>query len=226
MRPHLVSLLFLLAFSLPAAAQFEQGVHYHPTGVAAPAARDAVEVVEAFAYPCPACRSFLPLISEWESNRPDYVAFRRLPIVLQPGWDLYARAYYTAQVIGLGHEAHEGLFRALHDQGQRIASVNDLARFYANYGVEPDTFTSTAQSFAVDSRMRQNRNEVGSWGVRSTPTMIINGKWRVSPRRGSTYEELLAVVDYLVAREAEELGLGPFSQAQADEEPVEAGSGG
>ncbi len=33
--------------------------------------------------------------------------------------------------------------------------------------------------------------------------MIVQGKWRVSPSDFSSYQELLAAVDYLIERESE-----------------------
>ena len=42
---------------------------------------------------------------------------------------------------------------------------------------------------------------IGRWGVRSTPTLVINGKYRVGPRRGGTFDEMLEVADWLIARE-------------------------
>ena len=37
---------------------------------------------------------------------------------------------------------------------------------------------------------------------------MINGKWRVSPQRGSTFEDMLAVADYLIERERAEMAAG------------------
>lgn len=189
------------------AGPFEEGEHYQRIGTPVSVPDDRVQVIEAFAYPCPACRNFLPHITGWESDAADYVEFSRLPVGLQPGWDVFARAYYTAEVMGLGHEAHEAVFQALHDEGRQFNSFDDVAQVYADIGVDKEGFLNTAESFAVDSRMRQNRNDVRRYGVRSTPTMIVQGKWRLSPNGFNSYNEMLQAVDYLVEREAETLGL-------------------
>lgn len=186
-----------------AQAQYEEGTHFERIAGPDAGERDdgKVEVVEAFGYPCPACRNFLPLILSWEEHKPEHVEFRRLPVALGRGWDLFARGYYTAQVLDVEPEAHEALFRALHDENRQIRSIDDLAEFYSEFGVEAEEFSDSAKSFAVDSRMRQNANDVRRWGVRSTPTMIVNGKWRVLTQGAGTYEELLEVVDFLVEKE-------------------------
>ncbi len=198
----------LLIAAVPVAAQnFEEGRHFHAIGSPASAPTDRVEVIEAFAYPCPACRVFLPIITQWSEDLPDHVELTHMPVPLQPGWEVFARVYYTADVLGLGHDAHEALFKALHDERRQFRSIEDIAAVYADFGVSEEEFVSTSQSFAVDNRMRRNRNEVRRFGVRGTPSMIVQGQWRLSPNDFSSYEEMLAAVDYLVERETAELDL-------------------
>lgn len=191
-----------LLLTLPALAQnFEQGRHYHPVGSPASPPTDRVEVIEAFAYPCPACRVFLPIISNWAETLPEHVSLVHMPVPLQPGWEPFARAFYTAEVLGLGHDAHEAMFVALHDDNRPFRSMDDIAAVYTDFGIAPEQFLSTSQSFAVDNRMRRNRNEIIRLGVRGTPTMVVQGKWRLSPSDFSSYEQMLAAVDYLIERE-------------------------
>jgi thiol:disulfide interchange protein DsbA len=185
------------------AQAFEEGTHFHPIGSPTAPPADRVEVVEAFAYPCPACRNFLPIISEWAEGLPEHVSLSHLPVGLQPGWEVFARVYYTAEVLGLGHDAHEAMFRALHDERRQFRSIEDIAEVYTDFGTEVEEFVNTSQSFAVDGRMRRNRNDIMQFGIRGTPTMIVQGKWRVSPSDFSSYQELLAAVDYLIERESE-----------------------
>ncbi len=222
----------LVLISLPVAAQtFEEGRHYTRIGVPTAVSEDRVAVVEAFAYPCPACRNFLPIIKEWEADAPEYVDFSRLPIALQRGWDVFARAYYTARVLGLGDDAHEAVFKALHDERRQIRNFEDVAAIYSDFGVDTSAFVNTAQSFAVESQMGRNRGDVSRYGIRGTPTMVVQGKWRVSPGDFDSYQDMMAAVDYLVEREARALGLlngdgddGAQAETEADShsEPEEA----
>ncbi len=194
-----------IAFStaaFPVAAQpFEEGRHFHAIGSPSTPPADRVEVVEAFAYPCPACRAFMPVIRRWSERLPEQVQLTHLPVPLQAGWDTFALVYHTAEVLGLGHDAHEAMFVALHDQARPFRTLEDIAAVYTPFGVTVEDFISTSQSFAVDSRVRRSRNDVMRFGIRGTPSMVVQGKWRLSPTNFSSYEELLAAVDYLVARE-------------------------
>lgn len=199
-------LMMLANFSL--AQPFEEGRHYVAIEAPSNVPTDKVVVTEAFAYPCPACRNFLPIMSAWAETAPDYVEVEQLPIVLRPSWEPFARAYYTAQVMGLGHEAHEATFKALHDERRAITSMRDIGALYEPFGVDADQFVSMSESFAVESQMGKNRTEVRRFGIRSTPNVIIQGKWRMNLNEFGSYQEMMVAVDELIAREAELLNLG------------------
>src|SRR5699024_6477495 len=81
----------LLAGSL-LAQPFEEGKHYQPVGNPVATPDDRVVVVDGFGYPCPACRRFMPYLESWEARQPEYVEVEHLPVALQPGWDLFAKA--------------------------------------------------------------------------------------------------------------------------------------
>lgn len=214
-------LFFLGAIGLSGsliAQTFEEGTHYQRIEVAVTAPEDRVEVIEAFAYPCPACRNFHPFISRWEQSAPDYVDFERLPVPLQRGWELFALGYNTAEVMGVNSdEAHAAVFKALHEERKRISGIGDIAEIYSQFDVSAESFVNTAQSFAVDARMRKNVSDVGRFGIRQTPTVIIQGKWRLTPRNFESFDQMLDALDYLVAKEADALGL-----TGSDEAPVES----
>lgn len=212
-----VALIALLACMLVAsgsllAQPWQEGVHFERISGPESTRDGNIEVVEAFSYMCPACRMFQPFVSSWEEQLPEEVSFRRVPVAWR-NWETLARAYYTAEVLDIVEESHEAVFVALHDRNQQFGSMADLARFYSQFGVEADRFESTAGSFPVESKIRMGNATVGRWQVRSTPTLVINGKYRVSPRRGGTYEEMLRVADHLI-----ELELAAAGQNRQDVE--------
>lgn len=205
----LVLLLLVATLGSAMAQSFEEGRHYVAVSAPATMPSDHVVVTEAFAYMCPACRNFLPVISQWSQRQPDHVRVEHLPVALQAGWEVFVRAYYTMQALNLPQQAHQDLFFALHDQRRPLRSVADIGAFLANgYDITAETFVSTADSFAVESMMGRNRNEVRRFGVRSTPSIIVHGKWRMNLNAFDSYDQMMLAVDMLVAREAAALGLG------------------
>ncbi len=196
-----------IASSKLMAQPYQEGQHYDVIEASANMPDDKVVVTEAFAYPCPACRNFLPVITAWADQAPDYVEVRKLPVALRPSWAPFARAYYTAKAMDLGPEAHEKTFKALHDERQRITSMEDIGQLYEPFGVDADEFVEMSESFAVESQMGRNRTEVRRFGIRGTPSVIIQGKYRMKLRAFDSYQAMMRAVDELVAREAEAMGL-------------------
>ena len=184
------------------AQSFQEGTHYDTIDRPAAEQRNGViEVVEVFSYMCPHCGNFQPYVEPWHEKLPEGVNFRRVPVSFNPSWAIFARAYYTAEVLDLLEQSHNALFQALHQQGRNIRSMDDLADFHADYGIDAERFVSTSKSFPVESKMRMGNASISKWQIRSTPTLVINGKYRVSPRRGGTFDEMLQVADWLIARE-------------------------
>lgn len=197
-----------LAVASPAhSQQFEEGVHFER--ISGPDVVDSdgtVEVAEIFSYTCPHCKTFEAFLGPWQEQLPGHVEFRRVPIPLGRGGEPFVRAYYTAEVLGILDQSHEALFNALHEERRPIRTVDDLAEFHSQFGVDAEEFESTANSFPVESRTRMGNASAGKWQVRSTPTLVINGKYRVSPRQGGSFEEMLQVADMLIERELEAAG--------------------
>lgn len=212
-----VAALCLAPAAMAQNGEFQEGVNYQLIESPSPIEDGRVEVVEVFSYACPHCAQFQPYVSRWEEDLPEYVDFRRVPAVFQPSWEPFAQAYHTANVLGIVEEGHEAMFAALHEERRRMRTLDDLAEFWSDYGVSADEFKSTAGSFAVDTRMRQGRTEAGRWRISGTPSMIVNGKYRVGAGRefpgNQTFDDIVEVVDYLVALEA-----------PADAEPEATGS--
>jgi thiol:disulfide interchange protein DsbA len=214
-RAFLLMCVTAVVSSVALAQPYQEGQHYDAIDAASNMPDDKVVVTEAFAYPCPACRNFLPVITAWAEQAPDYVEVQKLPVALRPSWAPFARAYYTAQVMDLGPEAHEKTFKALHDERQRITSMEDIGKLYEEFGVDAGEFVEMSESFAVESQMGRNRTEVRRFGIRGTPSVIVQGKYRMKLRAFDSYQEMMRAVDVLVAREAEALGLTASGETSA-----------
>ncbi len=62
-----------------------------------------------------------------------------------------------------------------------MPNINDVARFYARIaGVKPEAFLAAANSFSVDAKMRAADATVVGAQALSTPTFLVNGKYRLN----------------------------------------------
>lgn len=176
-----------------------------------------VEVVEVFGYLCPHCANFQPYLEPWVSELPEGVEFRRVPVVFQRSWEPLARAYYTAEALGILDQAHPAVFDALHTQRKALRSNDDLAEFFGQFGVPEEDYMSTAKSFTVETRLRRGVNLARRWGVTGTPSVVINGKYLANGSMAGSYERLIEIVDHLVAMELAAMTARDTMEAAAED---------
>ena len=67
---------------------------------------------------------------------------------------------------------------------------------------QPDKFLATAKSFGVDTKMKMADAQIGAMQALSTPTIIVNGKYRLTMQNVRSTDELINLVKYLVAKES------------------------
>ena len=187
-----------------------EGVDYAtiPNGQPFDPANGQVEVVEVFGYVCPACNMLQPLVRAWKASMPANVRFTYVPAQFGGVWDRYARAYYASEAMGLVPRTHDLMYNAIHLEqslkGERGEdSVQDIAAFYARFGADPQQFASTMSSFAIDGKLRKAKQFATRSAIEGTPTLIVDGKYRVL---GRTREDQIRILDQLVAQEQAALG--------------------
>ena len=184
--------------------QWIAGQDYFLINPPQPTAGDKVVVTEVFSYACPHCAHFQPYVAELKSKLPAGVTFDLLPAVFSAQWEPFARAYYTAKSMGLLDKTHQALFDALHRDHEPLATIQDLANlFYAKYGANPGEFLSTATSFVIEGELAQGNQKVHDYQVDATPTLIVDGKYRVTANseRGIGFEEMIQITLNLVQQE-------------------------
>lgn len=211
MKTFFLSLLLLLSMPLSIAQaaeddSFAEGIDYELIVPAQPGGSGGtVEVTELFWYGCPHCYVFEPTVRDWLADKPDYVEFTRLPAIFtSPRWELHARAFYTAEVLGVFDKMHPVIFHTLHEKKQRLDSKGDLAELFAEHGVSEEEFNGAFDSFAVQSGVRRAADLTKRYGIDGVPTMVVNGKYRVDGPIAGTYDRLIKIVNFLISKERAE----------------------
>lgn len=171
-----------------------------PNGQPYQQATGKIEVAEVFGYPCPACAQFEPLAGAWKRKQTADVSWTPVPAAFGGHWDPFARGFYAAEALGLLDKTHDAVFRAIHLERKLApnANVQQIAEFYAGFGVDAKRFADTMQSFGVDAKLNRSRQFAMRSGVEGTPTVIVGGKYRVL---GRSHEDALRIADHLVAQE-------------------------
>ena len=184
-------------------ARFEEAVAYQRITPEQPTStKGKVEVVELFWYGCPHCHRFESFIDRWLKTKSDKIAFVRMPAVLQEPWEIHARAFYTAEALGVIEKIHPALFTAIHAHKRKLDTDETLEAFFVEQGVTSEVFRKTFRSFGVDAKVRHAREMGKRYGIGGTPAVIINGKFRTDGQICKCgYAELLELVDEVAAKE-------------------------
>tara|TARA_Y100001933_G_scaffold220346_1_gene229564 strand:- start:1115 stop:1825 length:711 start_codon:yes stop_codon:yes gene_type:complete len=214
-RTALLTILFsALTFGLagPAfaadTARFEEGTHYERLPIPVDTREPGkVEVVEVFSYGCIHCKNFQPVVDAWQEDIPDYVDFYRMPATFSQPWEVLAQLYYTAEALGVTEQVHAPIFAAIHDRGVNLTDPDLMAElFEREAGVAPADFRKVYSSFSVRSRVQQAHARGLAYRLSGTPTVIVDGTFRVDGRMAGSNTGILQVVDYLVAQRRGESG--------------------
>jgi protein dithiol oxidoreductase (disulfide-forming) len=176
------------------------------------------EVTEVFSYGCPACDSFEPVMQKIRASVANKAQLSYLPASFNAAeaWPMFQRAFYTAQAMGLVDRTHQAMYDAVWQTGELAVvdrnthrlknpppSIEDAAKFYERTaGVKRDQFLIAAKSFGVDTNMQRADDLIIGFQVDRTPTIIVNGKYRAHAQSAGGYQQLIELVNYLVAKES------------------------
>ncbi len=183
--------------------RFELGRHYDRLSPTQPTSSgaDQIEVCEIFWYGCPHCYTFDPYLESWKEDLDPDVSFVRVPAVWNPLLQLHARAYYTAEVLGITEEIHTPIFREIHVNGNPLNSEQALQGFFEQFGVSAEDFTGAFNSFAVHTRLQRADELSRRYRISSVPMVIVNGKYSASAQSAGDYPTLMELIDELVVSE-------------------------
>ncbi len=201
----LISLIFFGA-AYAQNSEFVLGTHYQRLSPTQPTSSspDQVEVAEIFWYGCPHCYTFDPYLENWKETLAEDVNFIRIPAVWNNVLQTHAKVYFTAELLDVIDDVHTPIFREIHVNRNMLTETNALVDFFAQYGVMPDEFNQTFESFAVFTRMQRADELSRRYRISSVPTVVVNGKYVTNATMAGDYPDLLRLVDELVAMERAE----------------------
>ncbi|MBW8189902.1 thiol:disulfide interchange protein DsbA/DsbL [Neiella marina] len=213
MKKYLIALFALLALPMAAsAANYEEGKHYdvlpgQPTS--------EPEVVEFFSYYCGHCYKFEPIVKALEQGlkgtelkraHVDFLYYvdrstrKRYP---ETG-KIVSRGFAVAQALKVVEPVSEQIYKRHFFEGRQIQSIDDLRDAFADAGVTAKDFDAAYNSFPVNSMVARMAQQTKKYGIRSTPSVIVNGKYKVNPSGLSEStnftKDYVDLVNYLVTK--------------------------
>jgi thiol:disulfide interchange protein DsbA len=170
-----------------------------------------VEVIEFFAYYCPHCDAFEPVLNEWVRKQGDNIAYRRVHVERDINVLPQQRLFFTLEAMGLVEQYHAKVFAAMHKDHLRLNRDEQVFDWIEKNGIDRSRFIDVYRSFGIQARLRRTSAMMEAYKIDSWPTVAINGRYLTSPWQaslgGSKGENeadqqtmALTVMDVLVAR--------------------------
>lgn len=203
----LIALLLSATAASQVPSQFVAGVHYKALSEPAPTlSDDRIGAIEFFLYSCPHCYAFDPQVQAWAAQLPDDVAFHRVPVTFGAAGPVYARIFYTAKALGVLDKMHSDIFDAIHQHGNPLLKTDTVRAFFVDHGVDAAAFEKTFHSKAVTQKIKAASALMRAYGVRSVPSIGVDGEYWISTRMAGSHEAMLEIADYLIQRERRQSG--------------------
>jgi thiol:disulfide interchange protein DsbA len=165
-----------------------------------------VEVAEVFAYTCPHCAHFAPMLDAWAKQLPAHAKLVLVPGVFDRE-DPWSRAFFAAQTSKSLSVLQPRLFAAIHETGElpRNASSEQIIAFVGKVqGANAAAFKAAMMDEAsLLPKLKAAYEFAARSEIPGTPALIVAGRYRIL---GNSFESLLAnaraVVNALAPKQA------------------------
>lgn len=145
--------------------------------------QDVVVLEEFINFTCPHCNNFRTSSKHMFKKYGARIKRVNVPIAFRGQSDLVLRLYFIAEKAGIGDTVKDAIFEQVFIWGRNINSrkvIEDLADLV---DILPQ-FKRDENSDWVNNKIFKADQRANSVGVRGTPTIVLNGALRMSPRLG------------------------------------------
>jgi thiol:disulfide interchange protein DsbA len=207
----LIALLFagfissFVMSSTSLAAELQAGRDFKPISPPLASPKDKIEVIEFFSYGCNHCNDFHPLISQWAAKLPKDVSFRRVPVSFnRPEWARLSRIYFALEATGDLAKLDAAVFIAIHEQRVTFKTDEAVVSWAAGKGADGKKFGDALASFSMQSKVQRADQEATAARISGVPSLVVDGKFLLNNEAASNYDELLKLVDTVIAKARKE----------------------
>jgi thiol:disulfide interchange protein DsbA len=192
----------LILFSTQVLAEVEAGRDYKELSPVQPTHTGGkIEVLEFFFYGCSHCFHLHSALSAWEKKMPKDVELQYVPVIFRDSWEGMARTFYALEALGQLHRLHDDLFNAWNVNNIDLSDEAKVTEFVTKRGIDQAKFSAALNSFAMSSKVARSNQMVRDYGIRGTPTIVVEGKYVIT---GLEPADTIKVLDVLIAKARKE----------------------
>ena len=200
-----LSFAFILAASgVTAAAEPMEDVDYVLIPLQPGTSGGRIEVIEFFYYGCDSCYRFEAMLSGWLKKLVADVSFRRVPALRRMEWVPLTRLYFALEEAGALDRLHGEVYKAIHEKGINLGDSGELLKWAEMNGLERASFGKILNSESMSAKVQKARDTTVAYGIRATPSIVVDGKYLTSGGMLGSLDALLPVVDGLIDKARKE----------------------
>lgn len=162
-----------------------------------------VIVKEFFSYGCPWCYKLESKITSWRKELPKSVTLSKVPVIFEADWELYAKAYYAAEILGLERRISYNLFHEIQVKKNKVDTEKAMITFFMRNGISEKVATSAfTSSPTIDAKVREGIAQMQMLQVNAVPSFVINNHYKVDiAMADGDSDKLFRVIGFLIAKE-------------------------
>ena len=155
-----------------------------------------IEVLEFFFYGCSHCYTLHPFLESWDKKKSKDVEFVLVPTIFSAPGETMARTHYALDVLGQLKKLEVALYKAWNVNNIDLRTAANATDFVVQQGVDRKQFNDAYNAFSTESKVMRSKQMAQSYGIRGTPTVIVDGKYLITGLQpADTIKVLEALVD-------------------------------
>lgn len=158
---------------------------------------DKIEVLEFFAYTCPHCAAIEPMVEKWAKTLPANVVVQPVPVAFNASMADLQKLYYALEAMDR-LDLHAAVFKAIHDEHERLFKADAITDWVAKQGVDRKAFEDAFNSFGINAKVMHANELAKSYRIEGTPSLTIAGRYVTSPSMTGTYQGAIDEADKLL----------------------------
>lgn len=182
------------------AQELVEGQHYQllETPVETYVEDGQIEVTEVFWFGCPHCYRLQEPVNDWYETLEDDVSVEHMPATMGGDWNTHATAFYAAESLGIREELHADFFNAIHEDGRALTEADEIATFFADYGVSEEEAKQALTAFNVRSEVNKANSRMREMRLMGVPALVIDGRYLVTPSTAGSLDNMPQIASALI----------------------------
>ncbi len=195
-------ILTLSSLAIYGQNNFQEGTHYE---VVADQKTVQPTVTEFFSLYCGHCFSFESLVDTVKASLAKGTTFEKSHVDYIPRDDremqfAIVKAFVAMQDLGMEKQLSSQFFAAIHMEGIKIDSVDDIKQIFLANDISSAKFDKLFNDPSLVQRAKVMSKLWIEKKITNVPTLVVNGKYKVTMTSVKSLDELISLTNFLLEK--------------------------